>query len=188
MCRSALGHAQQSQENAGACALWVCVQHLTPTSRTFQQRRDRAKPQQKTAQLVRCACTGIPHTSITSEQSHINICTDPNPQLPSLGLPEHQDEALLAQDGGFQGAGREVTQGKRSECNFPCRGWEESSGQGETLIVLARLQLSPCTPTQPGPADVWCKSATGQKHPEGRWPDVQIGMGRQRKLPFPLEG
>lgn len=112
----------------------------------------------------------------TSAETQSPICHP----LSCQGLPHRQDGAVAVQDGGFQGAGprgsvagagREAKQGQRSDCNFPLqRRGKEPSGQGETLIVLSQPGSSLPVRHQPlrGAADVWCKSAMGQKHPEGR--------------------
>lgn len=115
--------------------------------------------------------------------------------LSGQGLPQVQDEAVIRQDGGFQGAGprgsvagaagREVKQGQRSECNFPSRAREESSGQGEALIVLSQPAAFPAHHlAQPGAADVSCKSATAQKHPEGRMARCTDRDGETEEIAF----
>lgn len=99
------------------------------------------------------------------------------------------------QDEGFQGAdprgslaragaaGREVKQGKRSDCYFPSREREESSGQGEALIVLSQPAAFPAKYLREA-ADVSCKSATGQKHPEGRMTRCTDRDGETEEIAF----
>lgn len=111
------------------------------------------------------------------------------------GLPHHQDEAVIVQDGGFQGAGsggsvagagREAKQGQRSDCNFPSR-------ERERVTRAGRNPHCPESAWQLSLSDTYPKEEQqmfGVNLPQDRniqkvaRPDVQIGTGRRRKLPF----